>query len=89
MHTRYCTFGGDLDAQSVLIINKISASELSRKFIKCVVGRVVTQHVLVRKLATWSPHRGYTHIILHGQSYHIWSVLLCIDFSMHCVLVGT
>ncbi len=33
LHTRYCTFGTDLHAQSV-IINKISASELTRKFIK-------------------------------------------------------
>ncbi len=33
MHTHVCTFGADLYAQSV-IINKISASELSRKFIK-------------------------------------------------------
>ncbi len=32
-HTRFCTFGTDLYAQSV-IINNISASELSRKFIK-------------------------------------------------------
>ncbi len=33
LHTRFCTFGTDLYAQSVLS-NKISASELSRKFIK-------------------------------------------------------
>ena len=33
LHTRFCTFGTNLHAQSVLI-NKISASELSRKFIK-------------------------------------------------------
>ncbi len=33
LHTRFCTFGTDLHAQSVLI-NKISASELSQKFIK-------------------------------------------------------
>ena len=34
LHTRFfCTFGGDLYAQLVLI-NKISALELSRKFIK-------------------------------------------------------
>ncbi len=32
LHTRFCTFGADLHAQSVLI-NKISASEISRKFI--------------------------------------------------------
>ncbi len=32
-HTRFCTFGGDLYAQSALT-NKISASELTRKFIK-------------------------------------------------------
>ncbi len=31
--TRFCTFGADLYSQSVLI-NKISASELSRKLIK-------------------------------------------------------
>ncbi len=30
---RFCTFGTDLYAQSVLV-NKISASEISRKFIK-------------------------------------------------------
>ncbi len=33
LHTRFCTFGADLCAQSVLI-NKNSSSELSRKFIK-------------------------------------------------------
>ncbi len=33
LHTHFCTFGADLYAQSVLI-NKISESELSRKFIK-------------------------------------------------------
>ncbi len=33
LHTRFCTFDTDLNAQSVLI-NKISASELSMKFIK-------------------------------------------------------
>ncbi len=32
MHTRFCMFGTKLYAQSVLI-NKISASELSRKFV--------------------------------------------------------
>ncbi len=32
-YTCFCTFGTDLPAQSVLI-NEISASELSRKFIK-------------------------------------------------------
>ena len=32
-HTSFCTFGANLYAQSVLI-NKIFASELSRKFIK-------------------------------------------------------
>ena len=31
-HTRFCTFGADLHAQSVPI-NEISASDLSRKFI--------------------------------------------------------
>ncbi len=37
MHTtRFCTFGANLYAQSVLI-NKISASKLSRKFIKSVL----------------------------------------------------
>ncbi len=33
LHTHFCTFGADLYAQSVLI-NKASASELRRKFIK-------------------------------------------------------
>ena len=33
LHTRLCTFGADSYARSVLI-NKISASELGRKFIK-------------------------------------------------------
>ncbi len=33
VHTRFCTFGADLYAQSELI-SKISASELSQKFIK-------------------------------------------------------
>ncbi len=42
MHTHLCMFGVDLYAQSVLS-NKISASELSRKFIKSalLVGRLV------------------------------------------------
>ena len=44
MHSHFCTFGADLHAQSVLV-NKISASELSRKFIKeCVVGWEVGEH---------------------------------------------
>ncbi len=33
LHARFCTFGADLHAQSV-IVNKISASELTRKFTK-------------------------------------------------------
>ena len=33
LHTRFCTFGTDLHAQSMLI-NEIYVSELSRKFIK-------------------------------------------------------
>ncbi len=33
LHTDYCTFGANLYAQSALV-NKISASELSREFIK-------------------------------------------------------
>ena len=41
MHTCFCTFDANWYAQLVLI-NKISASELSRKFIKeCVVGWVL------------------------------------------------
>ncbi len=36
LHTRFCMFSADLYAQSALI-NKISASELSRKFIKSVL----------------------------------------------------
>ncbi len=36
LHTRFGTFGSDLHAQSALT-NKISASELSRKFIKSAV----------------------------------------------------
>ena len=33
LHTHFCMFGADLHAQSALV-NKISASELSRKFVK-------------------------------------------------------
>ncbi len=33
LHARFCAFGASLYGQS-MIINKISASELSRKFIK-------------------------------------------------------
>ncbi len=42
LHTRFFTFGADLYAQSV-IINKISATELSRKLIKSalLVGRTI------------------------------------------------
>ncbi len=36
LHTRFCTFGTDLYAQSV-IINNISAAELSQNFIKSVL----------------------------------------------------
>ncbi len=36
LHTHFCMFGADLYAQPVLI-NKTSASELSRKFIKSVL----------------------------------------------------
>ncbi len=41
LHTRFCTFGTELHAQSVLI-NKISALEFSRKFLKSalLVGKV-------------------------------------------------
>ena len=45
LHTRFCTFGADLYAQSVLI-NEISASELRRKFIKsalCWLGRMIAE----------------------------------------------
>ena len=33
-HTHFYTFGTDMRAQSVVFFNKISASELSRKFIQ-------------------------------------------------------
>ena len=36
LHSRFSTFGADLHAQSV-IIDKISASELSQKFIKVII----------------------------------------------------
>ena len=36
LNARFCTFGADLHAQSVLV-DKISASELSRMFIKSVL----------------------------------------------------
>ncbi len=42
LRAHYCTFGADLHAQSV-IINKISASELSRKLIK---SALLVGHVL-------------------------------------------
>ncbi len=38
LNTRFCTFGADLYAQSVLI-NKISASELSQLRVRCWLGR--------------------------------------------------
>ncbi len=48
LHTCFCTFGTDLHAPTVLI-DKISASELSQKFIKSVVvllvGKVRTTSV--------------------------------------------
>ena len=48
-HTFFCTLGADLYAQSVLI-NKISASELSRKLIKSalLVGRVQGNRVRIQ-----------------------------------------
>ncbi len=48
LSTRFCTFGADLHAQSVLS-NKISASELTRKFIKSalLVGTSIKKNILV------------------------------------------
>ena len=48
LRTRFCTFGADLRAQSVLI-NKISASEISRKFVKgaLLVGRVRSKRCIL------------------------------------------
>ncbi len=46
LHTRFCTLGADSYAQSVLI-NKISASELSRKFVKAAL--LVGLRVLARR----------------------------------------
>ena len=58
LHACFCMFGADLYAQSVLV-DKISASELSRKFIKSalLVGEaerkrsflLLSGHVLVSK----------------------------------------
>ncbi len=61
LHARFCTLGADLHAQSVLI-DKLSASELSRKFIKSALwvglATVEVQHptrqpVTVNLLPPW------------------------------------
>ena len=64
LHTRFCTFGTDLYAQSVLI-NKIFASELRRKFIKNAL-LVGFQHTSSSPLniRRWNFRRGRDHCTL-------------------------
>ncbi len=57
LHARFCTFGADLHAQSVLG-NKISASELRRKFIKSVL------------LAGWHEHSA-DHHAWHAETFGV------------------
>ncbi len=59
LHTRFCTFGADLYAQSVLS-NKISASELSRKFIE---SALLVGVELLRYASAATPHS--THSFIH------------------------
>ena len=65
LHTRFCTFRADLYAQSVLI-NEISASELSRKFIKSALlagqsrNRLSEKSTLSPKVYTTSKYRSLT-----------------------------
>ena len=57
LHTCFCMFGTNLYAQSVLI-NKISASQLSQKFVKrvrCWLGRGRERHAITAVGATASP----------------------------------
>ncbi len=63
MHARFCTFGADAHAQSMLI-SKVSASELSRKFIKSalLVGVAVWVVLLLTqprtRVASFVPERS-------------------------------
>ncbi len=54
LHTRFCRFGADLHARWVLI-NKISASELTRKFIKSasLVGVSLYMPISTAIVSTW------------------------------------
>ncbi len=72
LHTRFCTLGADLHAQSVLI-NKISASELSRKFVKSalLVGRafIPRQGRKQNILFTFGLRRPVPHSVLPSPSF--------------------
>ncbi len=57
MHAHFCIFGVHLCAQSVLI-DKISAWELRRKFIECVVGWVRVERVFFFFLV-WLPSTNW------------------------------
>ncbi len=56
LHARFGTFGADVYAQSVLI-DKISASELTRKFIKSalLVGQILRGTFLLQKIWIFFP----------------------------------
>ena len=57
LHARFCMFGADLHAQAELI-NKISASELSQKFVKSAL--LVGKQRRIRSEGTerlWCVHR--------------------------------
>ena len=71
LHTRFCRFDADLHAQSV-IIDKISASELSRKFIKSAL--LVGHHHCPPR----SPMQMYTHTRTHARGMRMLLLCLCV-----------
>ena len=67
-HTCFCTFGANLRAQSVFI-NKISASELSRKLIKSalLVGwQLLTTDITIIDIGGYCAHVFQLAVEFHG-----------------------
>ncbi len=84
LHTRFCTFGADLHAQSV-IINKVSALELGQKFTKSalLVGQYPYYQVLqwtercnFLVLPKWYAKWSYLVEVVHKLKKTGWESLL-------------
>ncbi len=69
LHTRFCTFRADLLAQSVLI-SKISASELSRKFVK---SALLVGHEDILKTGQLKKFKSGDQIELMEVSMYLYS----------------